>query len=172
MRFTSKMISMKNIIIIIITLFIAPTLKAQLKKTAACPVFKIDILEGNLNDGLNPTSGAGEIKAFFPCFTEKVEVATGSKCAGVFYKDKDIYFYTDKSYIEIRQNFKGKLSLPLLGARRGSTFKWLGYPKIKDVNWDAFKTKYGILILYYNKAGKIYKLQLSNKNTDTIKLCE
>ena len=163
---------MKNILFILAALFISLTVKAQLKKTVACPVFKIDILEGILNDGLNPTSSAGEIKALFPCFTETVEQTTGSKCAGVFYKDKDIYFYTGKNYIEIRQNFKGKLSLPLLGARRGSTFNWLGYPKIKDVNWDAFKTKYGILILYYNKAGRINKLQFSKKSTDTIQLCE
>jgi hypothetical protein len=51
-------------------------------------------------------------------------------------------------------------------------FKWLGYPKMKDASWDAFQTKYGILITYYNKAGKINKLQLSSRTTDTIKLCE
>jgi hypothetical protein len=101
-----------------------------------------------------------------------VEEESTTKCAGIFYKDKDIYFYPARNYIEIRQNFKGKLSLPLMGASRGSLFKWLGHPKLKDANWDAFQTKYGILILYYNKAGKINKLQMSSKGTDTIKLCE
>jgi len=60
----------------------------------------------------------------------------------------------------------------MMGASRSSLFNWLGFPKIKDVSWDAFQTKYGILILYYNKAGKVNKLQLSSKSTDTIKLCE
>jgi hypothetical protein len=59
-----------------------------------------------------------------------------------------------------------------MGAGRGSLFKVLGYPKMKDISWDAFQTKFGILILYYNKANKINKLQISYKNTDTIKLCE
>jgi hypothetical protein len=75
-------------------------------------------------------------------------------------------------YIEIRQNFKGKLSLPLMGASRKSLFKFLGNPKIKDIGWDAFQTAYGTHVLYYNKAGRIYKLQISNKSTETLKLCE
>jgi hypothetical protein len=59
-----------------------------------------------------------------------------------------------------------------MGVSRNNLFKILGYPKMKDVSWDAFQTKYGILILHYNKANKINKLQLSSKTTDTIKLCE
>lgn len=158
----------------LVTCFILNMLavNAQLKTTTVCPLFKVDVLNGTLNDDLNPKSTLGEIKTFFPCYSEILEEATGSKCAGIFYKDKDINFYTSRNYIEIGQNFKGKLSLPLIGASRSSLFKWLGYPKIKDVNWDAFQTKYGTLILYYNKAGKINKLQISSKSTETIKLCE
>ena len=59
-----------------------------------------------------------------------------------------------------------------MGASRGSVFKWLGNPIIKDVTWDAYQTKYGILILYFTKAGKINKIQLSNKGVESIKLCE
>ncbi len=51
-------------------------------------------------------------------------------------------------------------------------FKWLGHAKIKDVNWDAFETAYGILILYYDKAGKVNKIQFSNQSAETIKLCQ
>ena len=94
-------------------------------------------------------------------------------CGGLIsYKDKDIYFYTTKAYIEIREKFKGKLSIPLMGAARSGLFKILGHPKIKDVTWDAFQTKYGVLILYYNKASRINKIQFSRKTTDTIQLCE
>ncbi len=59
-----------------------------------------------------------------------------------------------------------------MGATRNSLFKVLGHPKIKDVNWDAFQTKYGILILHYNKSSKINLTQFSRKTTDTINLCE
>jgi hypothetical protein len=144
---------------------------AQLKPAVTCPVFKIDVLEGVLNDGLSAASTLGEVKNFFPCFTTEIPEADNN-CGGVFYKDKDIYFYTGRDYIEVRQNFKGKLSLPLMGASRGSLFKWLGHPKMKDAGWDAFQTKYGTLILYYTKTGKINKLQITNKDTNTIKLCE
>lgn len=89
-----------------------------------------------------------------------------------FFKDKDIYFFTERNYIEIGEQYKGKISLPLLGAVRGSLFNVLGNPSIKDVSWDAYQTKYGILILYFNKAGNIYKLQMSNRNAATLKLCE
>lgn len=144
---------------------------AQLKRSPICPHFVVDVLDGNVNK-LYTKSTLGEIKKAFPCFSEIVEVETSSKCAGIFYKDKGLYFYTQRNYIEIRENFKGKLTLPLMGASRKSLFKWLGNPIIKDISWDAFQTKYGILVLYYNKAGRINKLQISSKSTETLKLCE
>ena len=162
---------MKKTFLILVSISCACIAQAQLKTTPVCPTFNVDILEGTIND-LNTKSTLGEVKTSFPCFTKLVETATGSECAGAFYKDRDINFFTDRGYIEIGEHFKGKLSLPMLGASRSSLFKWLGFPKIKDVSWDAFQTKYGILILYYNKAGKVNKMQMSSKATDTIKLCE
>ena len=145
---------------------------AQLKTTPLCPSFEVDILEGNVN-GIEPNFSSADIKKAFPCFTAEEPDAATSKCGGLIsYKDKDIYFYTTSGYIEIREKFKGKLSLPLLGATRSSLFKLLGYPKIKDVNWDAFQTKYGILILHYNKAAKINLIQFSKKTAETLTLCE
>jgi hypothetical protein len=162
----------KIFLIFVMTSFMMAT-QAQLKTAApVCPAFSIDILEGKINNDISTKSTLGEVKTTFPCFTELVEQPTGTKCSGAFYKDKDIYFYSDRGYFEIREKFKGKLSLPLMGAARGSLFKWLGHPKMKDASWDAFQTKYGILIAYYNKGGKINKLQLSSRTTDTIKLCE
>jgi hypothetical protein len=164
---------MKKIISVFIAAASILQVQAQLKTAApVCPTFSIDILEGKINNDLSTKSTLGEVKTSFPCFTELVEEPTAAKCGGVFYKDKDIYFYSDRGYFEIREKFKGKLSLPLMGAARGSLFKWLGYPKMKDASWDAFQTKYGILIAYYTKAGKINKLQLSSRTVDTIKLCE
>jgi hypothetical protein len=58
-----------------------------------------------------------------------------------------------------------------MGTVRGSLFRTLGHPKIKDVTWDAFQTEYGTLILYYNKANKVNRIQFSSKPTDYIQLC-
>lgn len=143
---------------------------AQLKTTPLCPAFSVDVLDGNVNK-LYAKSTWGEIATLFPCFKQLLEKDSASVCAGVFYPDKGIYFYTDRDYIEIHDNFKGKMVPHLLGASRNSLFATLGYPKIKDVTWDAFQTEYGTLILYYDKANKINKIQISSKTTDTIKLC-
>jgi hypothetical protein len=143
-----------------------------LKTTPICPELNVDILGGRVND-LRSTSTVGQIKEKLPCFTSAEDESATAKCGGgVFFKDKDIYFYTARDYVEIGPKFKGKLSIPLMGAARNGTFKWLGNPKIKDVNWDAFQTQYGILILYYSKASKVNKIQFSVLGTDAIKLCE
>lgn len=145
--------------------------RAQLKTTPLCPTFLVDVLEGTVNE-LYPFSTQGEIEKKFPCFTSVVEETNGSTCGAVFYKDKDISFFTERDYIEIGEHFKGKLSVPLIGAGRNSLFRVLGNPNIKDINWDAYQTKYGVLILYFNKAGRINKLQMSNRSAESIRLCD
>ena len=80
--------------------------------------------------------------------------------------------YVDASKDEDLEKFKGKLSIPLMGATRGTLFKWLGNPAMKDTNWDAFQTSYGIVILYYNKTNKVNKIQFSTETTSSINLCE
>ena len=146
-------------------------LQAQIKTTVACPEFSIDILDGKINS-LSIKANNAQIKSMFPCFSSAEDEASAGCGTSVFYKEKDIYFYTERNYIEIGPGYKGKLTLPLMGAARNSLFKWLGNPKLKDPGWDVFQTSYGILILYYNKAGKVNKIQLSVKSPETIKLCE
>lgn len=163
----------KKIMISLSAMLICAVASAQLKRSVECPDFNIDILDGTVNGEIIPESTNGQIMLKFPCFTSEEKVGTTAKCgAGVFYKDRDVYFYTDRNYIEIGPAFKGKMSLHLLGAARNSLFNTLGSPQIKDVNWDAFQTKYGLLILYYDKAGKIDKIQFSSENSNTIRLCE
>lgn len=145
---------------------------AQLKTTTVCPPFVVDILDGRINE-LDPRSTIGEIKSKFPCFTSAENETDSARCSGgVFYKSHDIYFYTARNYVEIGPAFKGKLSIPLMGAARGSLFKWLGHPYIKDVSWDVFQTSYGILLLYYNKANKINRIRFSTESTGSIRICE
>lgn len=162
-----------NILITLLSLFLSVGVSAQLKTTPKCPGFDIDILDGIINGNVLPTSTVGFIKVNFPCFTSFEDEGTTAKCgAVVFYKDKDVYFYTSRDYVEIGPAFKGKLSIPLMGVTRSSLFKLLGTPQIKDVSWDAFQTSYGVLILYYNKESKVDKIQFSTKSTGTIQLCE
>jgi hypothetical protein len=147
-------------------------LQAQLKTTTICPPFSVDVLGGRVNE-LRINSTVGQIKKTLPCFSSAEEESATAKCGGgVFFKDKDLYFYTNRDYIEIGPNFKGKLTIPLMGATRTSLFKWLGNPKIKDVSWDAYTTEYGLMIVYFTKAGKINKIQMTNQSADTINLCE
>ena len=165
--------NLKTIIASILFVASSAVASAQLKTTPRCGVINVDILDGMVNKALVPTSTVGQIKLNLPCFTSFEEEGTTAKCGGgVFYKDRDIYFYTTRSYIEIGPAFKGKLSLPLMGAPRNGLFKMLGSPKIKDVKWDAFQTAYGVLILYYNSASKVNKIQFSNRSASTIQLCE
>ena len=164
---------MKTIIVFLSSLILCAVASAQLKTTPKCPPVDIDILDGIVNKTLLPNSTVGQIKLNLPCFTSFEEEGTSAKCgAGVFYKDKDIYFYTTRDYIEIGPAFKGNLSLPIMGASRNSLFKFFGSPQIKDVKWDAFKTAYGILILYYNSASKVNKIQFSSKSAGNIELCQ
>src|SRR5579872_7498544 len=106
---------------------------AQLRAKTKCPDIYIDILNGTVNNDIKPNNTQDEIKAKFPCFTSAVDETPDAKCGGgIFFKDKDIYFYTRRDYIEVGPKFLGKLSLPVLGAKRNSLFKFLGNPKIKD----------------------------------------
>ena len=163
---------MKTILFILAGFMSIQLVQAQLKVTPVCPSFVVDVLEGTVNEKLFTFSSMAEVENKFPCFTSATQETNGNTCGGVFFKDKDIYFFTERDYIEVGANFKGTISLPIMGASRGSLFKWLGNPIIKDVTWDAYQTKYGILILYFNKANKINKIQLSNKGVESIKLCD
>jgi hypothetical protein len=144
---------------------------AQLKAKPICPTFDVDVMAGSVN-GLVPKSAIVEIQAALPCFTAMVEKDSVSKCAGVFYPDRDINFYTGRKYIEVGEKFKGRVTPALMGVSRNSLFSILGYPKLKDAGWDAFQMGYGCLVLYYNEAGKINKIQMSSKGIDALKLCE
>jgi hypothetical protein len=163
---------MKNMFSCFLLMLIVSNALAQLKVTPQCPGMLVNIAEGNVND-IYPNFTFGQIETKFPCFTSEEPESDTSKCGGLIaYSDLDIYFYTSRDYIEIREKFKGKMSLPLMGASRDKLFQWLGYPKIKDIKWDAFQTAYGLLILYYNQENKINKIQMSTRKAESLKLCD
>lgn len=146
---------------------------AQLKVKAKCDEFYVDILGGTVNT-MRPDYTYGQIKEKMPCFSGTVEEGTaGAKCgATISYADRDVYFFTDRDYIEIKEKFKGKMSMPLFTTMRKGIFKYLGRPALKDDTWEAFQTAYGNIVVYYNKAGKVNKIQMTTKPTSTLQLCE
>jgi len=147
----------------------------QLKAKVKCPDLYVDVLNGTVNE-IKPNYTQNEIKEKFPCFTSSEEESESAKCGGgVFFKDKDLYFYTRRKYIEVGPKFIGKTSLPLLGTKRGSLFTKLGNPKVKDDLWDAYEMQYGTLVLHYDvagAAGKVKFFQFSTIGTDQLQLCE
>ena len=163
---------MKVLTSILIAVISLSSAEAQLKATPVCPAFKVDILEGYINEKIDCISTSGQVQKLFPCFSQVVEETDGNGCGGVFYKDKDIYFYTERDYVEIRDKFKGTLEPALMGASRTNLFKLLGNPRLKDAAWEAYQTKYGTLVVYFDANSKINKLQITTKSTETLKLCE
>jgi len=164
---------MKTIICFLIALSCIIGANAQLKVKPKCDEFYVDILGGTVNT-MRPDYTNGQIKEKMPCYTSTVEEGTaGAKCgATISYKDKDVYFFTDRDYIAIKEKFKGKMSMPLFATMRKGMFKYLGRPALKDDAWEAFQTAYGVVVLYYSKAGKVNKIQMTTKSTATLQLCE
>jgi len=162
---------MKQLLLLPLFLVAAFSAKAQLVAKSRCDVITVDILDGKVN-GLKPNARFDEIKEKLPCFTATEPEGSTAKCGGsIFYKDKDIYFYTDRDYIEVNEKFQGKFTTPIIGAARTSLFKLLGNPKIKDDTWEAYQMAYGTLVLHFNKAGKVNQVQFSTRSTDILSLC-
>lgn len=165
---------MKVLPALLVFLFLSATMHGQLKSKADCSnfVLAVDILDGKLN-GMRPNITLAQAKEKLSCSTSIEPEGTAAKCgAGIFYADRDLYFYTDRDYVEIREKFKGKLSLPLMGASRNSLFSTLGNPKLKDATWDAYQMSYGTMVLHFNKNNKINKIQFTTLGTDVLSLCE
>ena len=165
----------KRLIFLAICMSLASVSMSQLKAKVKCPDFYVDVLNGTVND-LKPNYTQNEIKEKFPCFTSAEDESAEAKCGGgIYFKDKDIFFYTKRDYIEIGPKFLGKTSILLLGTKRNSLFKSLGNPKMKDDLWDAFQTQYGTLVLHYDvpgAAGKVKFFQFSTLPTEQLNLCE
>ena len=166
--------AMKRVLSLLICLGFLTASMAQLKPKAKCPDLTVDILNGTVNT-FRPNTDPEEFKASAACFTSS-ETDASSKCGGIVsYKDKDFYYYTRRKYFEIGPKFIGKISIPIMGTKRGSLFKTLGNPKMKDDLWDAYEMQYGTMVLHYDIAGptgKVKRIQLSTEGTETLSLCE
>jgi hypothetical protein len=166
---------MKRILVLLLSIGLLSTAMGQLKAKVKCPDFYVDVLNGTVNE-IKPNNTPNEIKEKFPCFTSADDESPNAKCGGgIYFKDKDIFFYTKRAYIEVGPKFLGTISIPLLGTKRNTQFSKLGNPKIKDDLWDAFDMQYGTLVLHYDvagAAGKVKFFQFSTFNSDQLNLCE
>jgi hypothetical protein len=159
----------KTIITLLAFVFLTKIAPAQLTAKPTCGLFTIDILNGTLNN-MKPNVNEQEFREQLPCYTSSQQ--TDSTCGRtIFYKDRDVIIYLQRKYIEVGPAFKGRLTIPLMGAPRDGLFKWLGNPKIKDTDWDAFQTQYGTLVLHYEK-GKVKLIQFSTQSTEQLSLCQ
>src|SRR5215510_4264215 len=103
---------MKSLLLALVSMIFCTCINAQLKVKATCASLYVDILDGKVN-GIKPTITIPELEEKLPCFTSADEEQGNSKCGGgVYYKDKDLYFYTKRDYVEIGEKFQGKLSIP------------------------------------------------------------
>ncbi|HEY4335057.1 MAG TPA: hypothetical protein VGM89_04145, partial [Puia sp.] len=94
---------------------------------------------------------------------------------GIFFKTKDLFFYTKRKYVEVGPKFVGKTSIPMLGTKRGSHFNRFGNPKIKDDLWEAYETQFGTLVLHFDVTGpngKVKYFQFSTLGPDGLNLCD
>jgi hypothetical protein len=144
---------------------------AQLIAKPQCNNIVADIYKGWINEA-RPNADPEQIKVKLPCFTSFEKEGNESKCGGgIYFADKDFKYLVQRDYIVIGEKFKGKLTLPLIGAKQDALFPWFGNPKLKDANWEAYQMQYGTLIVYFNARKQVNKIIMSTKSTDEIQLC-
>lgn len=162
---------MKYAFLLLAMLSVSLITVAQLKTKPDCGVITVDVYKGWINEA-KPNADPEQIKAKLPCFTSADKEGNESGCGGgVYYDDKGICFYVQRDYVVITDAFKGKFTVPVLGAKSDDLFVRFGNPKVKDANWEAYQMAFGIMIVYYNMKGVINKVILSTKSTDEIDLC-
>jgi hypothetical protein len=135
----------------------APTTPAI--TTSGCENLEFDVATGTLN-GLKPTASQEDVIAALPCSTGSTPEGSDSNYGGgVFFLDHDFFFYTARDFIEIREKFSGRVSLPLLGADQKTVVSRMGSPQrslAEDRIW-LFSRSYGCLRLQFN-ASKVTQI--------------
>jgi hypothetical protein len=163
---------MKYFLSVVIMIISFARVNAQLTTKADCGTMVVDVYKGWINEVM-PSADPERIKSKIPCFTSFEPESNESKCGGaIYYADKGLTVYIQRDYFLMDEKFKGKMSVPLMGAKQDALFTLLGNPKVKDANWEAYQMSYGTLILYYNTKRVVNKVIMSTKTTDIIQLCE
>ncbi len=145
--------------------------QAQLQSKPECNTIIADIYKGWINMAA-PNADPEQIKTKLPCYTSFEKESNDSKCGGgIYFADKDFKYFTQRDYVVIGEKFKGKFNIPIIGAKRDDLFAWLGNPKLKAEQWEAYQMQYGTLIVYFNSKKLVNKIIMSTKTTEFIDLC-
>lgn len=106
-----------SILIIFFALAATSACTAEKKELGVCEDPMVLDLHSGLLNGAAPTLDQTAIKNFLPCFTAATEEGkVANHRGGVFFRNHDLYFYTFKDFIEVRENFTGTVQPPILGA--------------------------------------------------------
>lgn len=142
--------------------------------TLACPELIADLSTGRVN-GLKPSSSMSTVKKKLPCFTGESEEGLAANCGGgIFYLNNDIYFYTGRNYIEIRNKFSGRTEPELLGTSRDDVLYTYGEADVKVDGGRVliYKKSYGALRLVFNMEGRCVEIGIHSDSPTKVLLCE
>ncbi len=142
-----------------------------------CDTLVANLTKGTLN-GLKPGAAMKAVKEKLPCFTGDSEEGGDFNCGGgVFYLNHDFFYYTGNDYIELRSEFKGKLTIPVLGLTQAAAIKKMKVfgkvvrtQKNGDQRFLFFKTSYGCICLTL-EGGSVTKLGMYSKPAAKVELC-
>lgn len=140
-----------------------------------CKNLEADLKKGTLN-GVSPAASMKEVKSKLPCFTgDSSEEDSIMNCGGgVFYLNHDFFFYTGRNYIEIRKNFKGKLSAETLNQPWSKVHTAMGEPDRQELQRDVFyyfyDTDYGCL-RFNVVSGNVIIVAMHAQPSEQVDLC-
>ncbi len=142
-----------------------------------CNNLMADLKKGTLA-GLTPKATQEQVKQKLPCFTGDTEDGSDFNCGGgVFFLDHDCFFYTHHNYIEMRAEFRGKLSVAVLGLTRAAALKMKGLGKVvRTIESEGstqlfFARAYGCIRLVI-KDNRVVIVAMHSQPAAAVKLCE
>ncbi len=101
---------MKSTFVILLVIVLSLTGSAAYGQ---CTSLTLDLLTGTLN-GIRPDDSQEKIKQVLPCYTGETEEGDWANYGGgIFYLKHDMYFYTHRDYIEVRDGFISRLPFGL-----------------------------------------------------------
>jgi len=115
------------------------------RPAVGCNNLTFDLDTGMLNN-VPPTVSQEEVKSVFPCSTgSSPDGESYNYGGGVFFGNHSFFFYTGKDFIEVRDKFRGVVSIPLLGTDQSTIQQELGQPQRELENIWLFGRSYGCL---------------------------
>jgi hypothetical protein len=145
---------------------------------------EVDLQAGTLN-GLRPSASMEEVKEKLPCFSGESEEGADYNCGGgVFFLNHEVFFYTHRDYLEIRDGFAGVLSEELMHQPADEIRAMLGKPdRIPTPPDDLFegyqaathwlyKRKFGTLRVSFDpQTGFVNRIGIHSRPVKEVEIC-